>query len=107
MKRLLAVSFILFAALNTHLSAQAKKRVAILGFDDHTVRSPQYQIGQRVTDQLISQLAGSGNYEIIDREYLKNIEQEQNQSYSSRFNTAGAAKIGKLANVQPAYHWSN
>lgn len=100
MKRLAAVFFLLIVSLPCHYSnAQAKKRVAILGFDESAVRTQNHQIGQRVTDQLISQLAGSGNYEIIDREYLQRIEQEQNQSYGSRFDTAGAAKLGKLANA--------
>jgi curli biogenesis system outer membrane secretion channel CsgG len=99
LKRLLA-SFLLTTILTgVSVNAQAKKRVAILGFDDRTVRTQNHQIGQRITDQLISQLAGSGNYEIIDREYLQRIQQEQNQSYGSRFDTAGAAKLGKLANA--------
>ncbi len=100
MKRLMMVVCLLLVSICCSRSnAQGKKRVAILGFDDHTVRTQNYQIGQRITDQLISQLAGSGNYEIIDREYLQNILQEQNQSYSSRFDTAGAARLGKLANA--------
>lgn len=100
MKRLQSVFSLLIVFLScTHSNAQAKKRVAILGFDDRNVRTRNYQIGQRVTDQLISQLAGLGNYEIIDREYLQRIIQEQNQSYSSQFDTAGAAKLGKLANA--------
>ena len=98
LKRLIPV-LLVFTAVTTYSNAQGKKRVAILGFDDRTVRTQNYQIGQRVTDQIISQLAGSGNYEIIDREYVQRIEQEQSQSYSGRFDTAGAAKIGKLANA--------
>lgn len=100
MKRLAAVFLTVVFALPCQYSiGQAKKRVAILGFDESAVRTTNHQIGQRVTDQLISQLAGSGNYEIIDRAYLQNILQEQNQSYGSRFDTAGAAKLGKLANA--------
>jgi curli biogenesis system outer membrane secretion channel CsgG len=100
MKRLPAAFLLLIVSLPCNCSnAQARKRVAILGFDESAVRARNHQIGQRVTDQLISQLAGSGNYEIIDREYLQRIEQEQNLGYGSRFDTAGAAKLGKLANA--------
>jgi curli biogenesis system outer membrane secretion channel CsgG len=100
MKRLAAVFLLLIVSLPCNYSnAQAKKRVAILGFDESAVRTQNHQIGQRVNDQLISQLAGSGNYEIIDREYLQRIEQEQNLGYGGRFDTAGAAKLGKLANA--------
>jgi curli biogenesis system outer membrane secretion channel CsgG len=99
MKRLAAVFLLIVSLPCNYSNAQAKKRVAILGFDESAVRTQNHQIGRRVTDQLISQLAGSGNYEIIDREYLQRIEQEQNQSYGSRFDTAGAAKLGKLANA--------
>jgi curli biogenesis system outer membrane secretion channel CsgG len=100
MKRQAVVVFLLIVFLPCHHSnAQAKKRVAILGFDESAVRTQNHQIGQRVTDQLISQLAGTGNYEIIDREHLQSIVQEQNLGYGSRFDTAGAAKLGKLANA--------
>lgn len=100
MKRLAPVFLLFIVFMPCHYSnAQAKKRVAILGFDESAVRTQNHQIGRRVTDQLISQLAGSGNYEIIDREYLQRIEQEQNQSYGSRFDTTGAAKLGRLANA--------
>jgi curli biogenesis system outer membrane secretion channel CsgG len=100
MKRLAPVFLLLIVFMPCHYSsAQAKKRVAILVFDESAVRIKNHQIGQRVTDQLISQLAGSGNYEIIEREKLQRIEQEQNLGYSSRVDTAGAAKLGKLANV--------
>jgi curli biogenesis system outer membrane secretion channel CsgG len=100
MRRLAPAFLFLVVFLSCHNSnAQAKKRVAILGFNESAVRTQNYQIGQRVTNQLISQLAGSGNYEIVDREYLQRIVQEQNQSYGSRFDPAGAAKLGKLANA--------
>lgn len=100
MSRHALVVLLLIAFVPCYYSnAQAKKRVAILGFDESAVRSQNHEIGKRVTDQLISQLAGSGNYEIIDREYLQRIEQEQNLGYGTRFDTAGAAKIGKLANA--------
>ena len=79
--------------------AQARKRVAILSFDDRNAQTRIHGIGQRITDELISALAGAGSFEIIDREYLVKIMNEQNRGYSNRFDAEGAAKIGKLANA--------
>lgn len=80
-------------------NAQARKRIAILSFDDRSVQTQSMGIGQRVTDELISTLAGTGSFEIIDREYLRKILAEQTQGYGDRFSADGAAKLGKLANA--------
>jgi hypothetical protein len=81
-------------------SAQARKRVVILPFDD---RSAQYgaggQVGSRISDELISKLSAMGTFEIIDQEHLNAVIQAQNQGYSDRFSATGAAKLGKLVNA--------
>lgn len=79
--------------------AQSRKKVAVLGFDDRTVQIQTYGIGQRVTDQLISALAGNASFEVIDREYLAQVMREQTQGYGNRFDAVGAAHLGKLANA--------
>ena len=80
-------------------NAQSRKRIAILGFDDRSVQTQSMGIGQRVTDELISALAETGSFEVIDREYLRKILAEQTQGYGDRFSADGAAKLGKLANA--------
>jgi len=97
-----ARSTLLFALIGFALAssnAQARKRIAVLGFDDRSVQTQNMGIGQRVSDELISALAGSGSFEIIDREYLNKVAAEQTQGYGDRFSPEGAAKLGKLANA--------
>jgi len=93
----LALSVMLVGPTSAH--AQAKKRIAILPFDDHLAGTANLSIGEKVADGLISKLADSGVYEIVDRQYLDNVMREQNLKLGERFDAAGAAKIGKLANV--------
>jgi curli biogenesis system outer membrane secretion channel CsgG len=90
-------SLIVFSGF--YSNAQTRKRIAILGFDDRSVQTRNMGIGQRVTDELISALAGTGSFDIIDREYLNKVLSEQSQGYGDRFSTEGAAKLGKLANA--------
>lgn len=94
-----AFVFALIAFTCAFSHAQARKRIAILSFDDRSVQTQSMGIGQRVTDELISALAGTGSFEIIDREYLRKILAEQTQGYGDRFSSDGAAKLGKLANA--------
>jgi len=79
--------------------AQAPKRIAVIPFDDRTVQTTNMRIGQRVTDELISALAATNSFQIIDREYINKILSEQSQGYGDRFSAEGAAKLGKLANA--------
>jgi len=87
-------------------NAQTRKRIVIIGFDDRSVqtRYPGTQaqntgIGQRITDELISALSGTGSFEIIDQEHLNIVLSQQTQGYGDRFSTEGAAKLGRLANA--------
>jgi len=87
-------------------NAQARKRIVIIGFDDRSVQTPyptmqaqNTKIGQRITDELISVLSGTGSFEIIDQEHLNTVLAQQTQGYGDRFSTEGAAKLGKLANA--------
>jgi curli biogenesis system outer membrane secretion channel CsgG len=79
------------------LSSQAKKRVAVLEFDARNVQNND--IGGRIADGIISELAGSGNFDVVDRDNLARVTQEQNTGYGDRFDMANATRLGKLANV--------
>ncbi len=98
--------FALIAFTCVFSNAQARKRVVIIGFDDRSVQTPytamqaqNTKIGQRITDELISVLSGTGSFEIIDQEHLNTVLAQQTQGYGDRFSTEGAAKLGKLANA--------
>lgn len=80
-------------------NAQTRKRIAIFRFDDRSAAAANMNIGQLVTDDLISKLADSGGFEIIDREYLQRIQSEQNLKLDERFSAEGAAHLGKLVHA--------
>jgi curli biogenesis system outer membrane secretion channel CsgG len=85
----------------------AKKRVAVLDFDNAAVRgvsSPFYQIpppnvGKAVVDLLIHRLVQSGACSIIERAAIEAVLAEQNLSNSDRFDPQTAAKLGRLLGV--------
>jgi len=91
-------------------NAQARKRIAILGFDDRNIQTRNMalamgnpgglQLGQRVTNELISALVGAGPFEVVERASLDRILSEQTQGYGDRFSPEGAARIGKLVNAE-------
>jgi len=92
-------------------SAQARKRVVIVPFADRDASQGMdatqlmmlgtqgAHVGPRISDELISKLATLGTVEMIDKEHLNAVIQEQNQGYSDRFSPTGAARLGKLLNA--------
>jgi curli biogenesis system outer membrane secretion channel CsgG len=83
-----------------------KKRVAIMDFDYSTVRTTSaaifgtdVDIGQGISDMLVTMLVKDGTYSVIERKALDKVLAEQNFSNSDRANPASAAKLGKLLGV--------
>lgn len=95
--RILTAFFLLICTSSVALLAQAKKRVAVLEFDGRGVQNQD--IGGRIADGIISELAGTGNFDVVDRDNLNRVVQEQNTGFGDRFDATNAAKLGKLANV--------
>jgi curli biogenesis system outer membrane secretion channel CsgG len=95
---------ILFAILVPGLlSAQDKKRVAVMNFEYGTVSSAVAQvfgtnvdIGKGIADMLVDRLVNDGTYSVIERKALDKLITEQNFSNSDRADPNSAAKIGKL-----------
>jgi curli biogenesis system outer membrane secretion channel CsgG len=94
------------AVLASALSAQRKKRVAIMDFDYATVRSESasifgtdQDIGKGICDLIVEKLVQSGNYSVIERKALDKILAEQNFSNSDRADANSAAKIGRVLGV--------
>jgi curli biogenesis system outer membrane secretion channel CsgG len=92
-------AFVLISLMAVPISAQSKKKIAVLQFDDRTAATGNMSIGAKVADALLSKLAGGGAFEVVDREDLQRVEAEQNTRLEDRFDPAGGAKIGKLLNV--------
>lgn len=88
------------------VSAQQKKRVAILDFEYGTVQSwvdnifgTNVDIGKGITDLLVEKLLNTGQYSIIERNALDKVLKEQNFSNSDRADSSSAAKIGQILGV--------
>lgn len=83
-----------------------KVRIAVVDFDYATVHSgvsaifgQNVDVGQGVSDLLVSYLVKDGSYSVIERAALERIMAEQNFSNSDRADASSAAKIGKLLGV--------
>jgi curli biogenesis system outer membrane secretion channel CsgG len=110
MRRLIhftAGALLVAATFTSLLSAQEKKRVAVLDFNYATVMNSvqaifgtNQDIGKGITDLLIDKLVNDGTYRVIDRQAMAKILAEQNFSNSDRADASTAAKIGKLLGVQ-------
>ncbi|MCW5965005.1 MAG: curli production assembly protein CsgG [Bryobacterales bacterium] len=99
-----ALVVILLAAIP--VSAQQKKRVAILDFEYGTVQNwvdgmfgANVDIGKGISDLLVEKLLNTGQYSIIERSALDKVLKEQNFSNSDRADSSSAAKIGQLLGV--------
>ncbi len=105
MKRLLAVLFLTFL-LSVSVSAQQKKRVAVLNFDYATVQSSvnaifggNNDVGKGIADLLVGNLVNGGVYSVVERKAIDKILTEQNFSNSDRTDPTTAAKVGRILGV--------
>jgi curli biogenesis system outer membrane secretion channel CsgG len=99
-------AFLLPGTLSAEQAQARKKRIAIMDFDYATVHSnvsaifgSNVDIGQGISDMLVTMLVKDGTYSVIERKALDKILAEQNFSNSDRANPASAAKLGKLLGV--------
>jgi len=90
---------VLLVSVSGNAFAQAKKRIAVMDFDDRQVSLRDAKVGTRVSDALVTKLSSMGSFELVDRQYIETLIKEQNLKFDDRFDPQGAAKIGKLANV--------
>ena len=89
---------ILVMATVAPVQGQSRRKIAIT-FDLAYSNGRATNISELVADTLISKLAGNSNFDVVDREYLNRIMQEQNLKVNGRFDPSDAAKLGKLANI--------
>lgn len=82
------------------------KRVAVLDFDYSTVRSDtaalfgtDVDVGQGISDMLVTALVNDGTYSVIERAMLDRILDEQDFANSGRANPSSAAQIGQVLGV--------
>lgn len=76
-----------------------KRRIAILDFENLTDFGAQ-KLGSAVADQLISQVARSNRFILIERSRIEQILQEQALGQSGTISEETAAQVGKLLGVE-------
>ena len=96
------------ASLATWGQNAPKKRVAVFAFNNAAVQagvsSPYLQtdtpeLGNGVSELLISKLVQNGNVSIVERSALDKVLAEQNLTNSDRADPAAAAKLGRVLGV--------
>jgi curli biogenesis system outer membrane secretion channel CsgG len=87
-------------------SAQQKKRVAILSFDDAAVEASaakavgtSQDVGGFLADVVVKELLKGTTYTVIERRAIDQVLKEQNFSNSNRVDPKTAAAIGRLLGV--------
>ena len=87
-------------------SAQQKKRVAILSFDDAAVEASaakavgtSQDVGGFLADVVVKELLKGSTYTVVERRAIDQVLKEQNFSNSNRVDSKAAAAIGRLLGV--------
>ena len=76
------------------------KRIAIIGFDNNGKKSELGELGEPLSDMLTSDLVDVKNIQMVDRQALLKILNEQNTNNSKNFDIMTATKIGKLLGAE-------
>ncbi len=83
-----------------------KKRIAVFSFEDKTNHKNRWWSGQSVgegmADMLITELVKSGRYQVIERQDLARVMEEQSLGLSGAVTQESAAKVGQLLGVDLA-----
>jgi len=101
--------FIALPLLNVHAQdtkAQLKKRVAVFSFEDKSNHRFRWWTGQPVgegmADMLVTALVKTGQYQVMERQELNKIMQEQQLGMSGVVTQQTAAQVGKALGVELA-----
>jgi len=82
-------------------SAASKTRVAVIDFEQKAFQEFQgKQIGEIVAEWLITSLANTGRFEVVERAQLQKVLKEQQLGISGMINQETAAKMGELLGVK-------
>jgi TolB-like protein len=81
--------------------AASKTRVAVIDFEQKAFQEFQgKQIGEIVAEWLITSLANTGRFEVVERAQLQKVLKEQQLGISGVINQETAAKMGELLGVK-------
>ena len=80
-------------------TAWAKDRVAIMDFENKSQHGG-WRLGRGASDILTTELVKTGKFNVMERDRLAAIIQEQNLGASGRIDPSTAARIGKIIGVE-------
>ncbi|HPG40923.1 MAG TPA: CsgG/HfaB family protein [bacterium] len=85
---------------------QLKKRVAVFSFDDKSSHNYHWWTGQPVgegmADMLVTALVKTGKYQVMERQEMNKVLEEQNLGQSGIVTQETAAQVGKMLGVELA-----
>jgi TolB-like protein len=82
-------------------AASGKTRVAVIDFEQKAFQDFQgKQIGEIVAEWMITALANTGRFEVVERAQLQKVMKEQQLGISGMINQETAAKVGELLGVK-------
>ncbi|NPV53068.1 MAG: hypothetical protein HPY71_06045 [Firmicutes bacterium] len=97
---MLLTGLLLTPAHGQGLQPQAtKKRIAVMDFLDQT-NNPQWAVGRGMRVEFETRLVKTGQFDVIERERLDTIMQEQGFGATGMVDPSTAAQIGRLLGVQ-------
>lgn len=79
------------------LSQARQKRITVMPFKDRTGSAPNLNISEKVADAILSKLAETGQFIVVERESLTALQSEKNLKFDADFNPQNAPKSGMLA----------
>ena len=98
---ILLLGLFFFGLFPADSRAASKTRVAVIDFEQKAFQEFQgKQIGEIVAEWLITSLANTGRFEVVERSQLQKVLKEQQLGISGVINQETAAKVGELLGVK-------
>lgn len=101
---ILVIVFVISALSSPTFGAEKLYRIAVLPFDDGSIKErwwgDNWQVGDSVSDELVTALVSTNKFRVIEREQINQVLQEQNMGLENRLDAHSAAKIGRILGVQ-------
>ncbi len=94
MQKLRLCSTALLVLLAMPVFGQAKKRITVLPLKDRTGSGAKLNVSQKAADEILSKLAETGQFTVVERDQLAAIGSERNLKFDADFNPVNAPKSG-------------